>query len=121
MLSPVFTEGSIYFTGTYSDEYGMSHGCMLTRNVQKDFQRFLGWVGFGGAYIVGVEPHRERSVLHLHAILAGSFGSQQRDALQALWQTERGWAKALPVLDGCSSYVTKYALKGDSSAFEWRL
>lgn len=121
-LAPVFSDnGSCYFTGTYSDAYGEPHGLMAVRNVMKDFARWLAWWDFGGRYIVGVEKHRYRDILHLHAIIEGPFSAEQMELLKHYWQHERGFARALPVLDGCSSYVTKYALKGDSDSFDWRL
>jgi len=129
-LAPNFADGeACYFTGTYSDDYGLANGLMLARNVHKDFSRFLksiplrmlGDVGGIGRYIVGVEQHRHRDILHLHAILAGEFDGSDRRWLKEWWQLDRGYARALPVQDGCASYVTKYALKGDTDSFEWRL
>jgi hypothetical protein len=121
-LAPVFAEnGSCYFTGTYSDEYGEPHGLMAVRNVMKDFRRWLAEWDFGGQYIIGVEKHAFRDVLHLHAIIEGPLTLEQMRILKEWWGRERGHARALPVLDGCASYVTKYALKGDSDGFEWRL
>lgn len=121
-LSPVFGDNdSAYLTGTYSDDYGEPHGCMLARNVLKDFWRFLGEWDFGGACIVGVEPHKYRDILHLHAILQGPFTAEQLKVIQGFWAAERGHAKCLPVLDGCASYVTKYAMKRQVDAFDWRL
>lgn len=121
-LAPVFTEnGSCYFTGTYSDEYGFSNGLMLVRNVHKDFARFLESFQYEGRFIVGVEQHQYRDILHLHAILEGPFTPEQMRWVRDWWAAERGHARALPVLDGCASYVTKYALKGDTDSFEWRL
>jgi hypothetical protein len=121
-LAPTFADNdSAYFTGTYSDEYGYANGLMLARNVHKDFGRYLKSWGFGGRWICGVEEHQYRDVLHLHAILEGPFTREQRDWLKGWWQGERGFARVLPVVDGCASYVTKYALKGDCSSFEWRL
>ena len=120
-LAPAFAGGGCYFTGTYSDEYGMAHGLMLPRNVHKDFRAFLKELGLDDHYIVGVEQHRFRSVLHLHAIIAGDWTPDQLHFLKRWWQIDRGFARSLPVLDGCASYVTKYALKGDTDCFEWRL
>lgn len=121
-LSPVFQDNeSCYFTGTYSDDYGYSNGLTLQRNVFKDFTRFMDSFGFDGQYIVGVERHQYRDILHLHGILAGGFTKEQRQWVKSWWESERGFARALPVLDGCASYVTKYALKGDTDSFEWRL
>jgi hypothetical protein len=122
MLEPLFADSqSLYLTGTYCDEYGLAHGCMLTRNVHKDFFRFLKEIGFRGACVVGVEPHRDRDIKHLHAILRGPFVSEKITLIGRGWEDSgRGWARALPVLDKCVSYVTKYALKGDSDAFEFR-
>jgi len=71
--------------------------------------------------VVGIEQHQYRDILHLHAILEGSFSQEQLTWTKAWWESERGFARALPVLDGCESYVTKYALKGDTDAFEWSL
>lgn len=121
-VAPHFTANdSAYLTGTYSDEYGYCNGLMLVRNVHKDFRNYLLSVGFTGKYIVGVEQHQYRDILHLHAILEGPYNEQQRELLKAWWSVERGHARVLPVLDGGVSYITKYALKGDTDAFEWRL
>lgn len=121
-LAPTFAgNDSCYFTGTYSDKYGVPNGLMLPRNVHKDFTRFLESFQFEGDFIIGVERHRYRDVLHLHAILEGPFTPAQMRWVKEWWQAQRGHARALPVLDGCESYVTKYALKGDTDSFEWRL
>lgn len=125
-LRPVFAgKDSCYFTGTYSDGYGFPNGLTLTRNVHKDFERFLAHTGFldlsERRYVNGVERHAYRDILHLHGILEGPFTKDEMRYLKAMWEAERGWCKALPVLDGCESYVTKYALKGDTDSFEWRL
>lgn len=121
-LSPVFAgSDSCYFTGTYSDDYGYPNGLMASRNVHKDFRRFLESFDYSGQYIVGVEPHAWRDILHLHAILEGPMTEEQMRWVKLHWSTERGHARALPVLDGCESYITKYALKGDTDNFEWRL
>lgn len=120
-LAPRFAgNASCYFTGTYSDDYGVPNGLMLQRNVHKDFARFLESFEYQGDYVVAVEQHAFRDVLHLHAILAGPFTEDQMLWVKRWWSAERGHARALPVLDGCSSYVTKYALKNDTDAFEWR-
>lgn len=125
-LAPTFagTE-SAYFTGTYSDTYGVPHGLMLPRNVHKDVQRFVQDTGFldldSRRYICGVERHLYRDILHWHGIIEGPFTSDELRYLKRLWQLERGYAKVLPVQDGCASYVTKYALKGDTDSFAWRL
>lgn len=122
-LAPVFAENdSLYFTGTYNDSYGVSHGCMLVRNVHKDFVRFLEDHRLSGRrHVCGVESHRYRDVLHLHAIIEGPFTDLERRIVREAWEQHRGFARALPVLDRCESYVTKYALKGDSDAFSFRL
>lgn len=121
-LAPVFAANdSLYFTGTYSDDYGFENGLTLQRNVFKDFGRFLEEFSFDRRFICGVEQHQYRDILHLHGILEGSFTPAQRLWVKEWWAAKRGHAKALPVLDGCASYVTKYALKGDTDAFEWRL
>lgn len=121
-LSPHFPPGSLYFTGTYSDDYGFPHGLMVPRNVHKDFRRFLVDNGLmGHEFINGVEHHRYRDILHLHAVIRGDFSDVERRLLKARWESERGFARALPVLDGCTSYVTKYALKGDTESFDWNL
>lgn len=121
-LAPRFTPGSAYFTGTYSDEYGIPNGLMLARNVHKDFRSFLVQQGLTGhEFISGVEHHAYRDVLHLHAIIAGEFTDLDRRLLKAHWAAERGHARVLPVLDGCASYVTKYALKGDTESFDWNV
>lgn len=121
-LAPRFPGGSAYFTGTYSDEYGYPHGLTLARNVHHDFRRFLVERELmGHAFINGVEQHRYRDVLHLHAIIAGDFTDLDRRLLAAEWSADRGHARVLPVLDGCASYVTKYALKGSTESFDWNV
>jgi hypothetical protein len=121
-LAPRFTDRSAYLTGTYSDDYGISHGLMLPRNVHKDFRAFLVEQGLTGhEFINGVEHHRYRDVLHCHAIIHGDFTDLDLRLLKAAWSVERGFARVLPVQDGCASYVTKYALKGDTESFDWNL
>jgi len=121
-LSPHFADnGSLYFTGTYCDEYGYANGLMLTRNVQRDFLRFLKDIGYDDReWCCAVEPHADRDIKHLHAIVQGDFTESDRLFVQLMWQVHRGWAKALPVTDGCESYVTKYALKSTVEAFDFR-
>jgi len=112
----------MYFTGTYSDDYGTRHGLMLPRNVHKDFRRWLVEQGLTAhPFINGVEHHKYRDILHLHAVVQGDFTEADMRLLRAYWQADRGHARALPVLDGCASYVTKYALKGDTDSFDWNL
>lgn len=120
-LAPHFPDGCLYVTGTYSDEYGFAHGLTHPRNVFKDVQRFLQSIGFEDEFIMGVEPHLFRDVLHWHGVLKMFANEQQREYLKALWGMERGFSRWLEVKDGCMSYVTKYALKGDTDCFEWRL
>lgn len=111
-----------YFTGTYKDEYGYSYGLTLPRNVHKDFRRFLKEVRLDSTdFICGVERHRYRDVLHLHAVVHGAFSAEQLRFLKRWWSVDRGHARVLPVLDGCVSYITKYALKHDTDSFDWRL
>lgn len=121
-LAPRFPQGAAYFTGTYSDDYGLPHGLMLARNVHHDFRRFLFDCGLTDReFVNGVEQHKYRDVLHLHAIIGGDFTDLDRRLLQAAWARSRGHARVLPVLDGCASYVTKYALKSDTVNFDWNL
>lgn len=125
-LAPTFADNdSCYFTGTYSDAYGFPNGLTLPRNVHKDYLRFADAHGFlsldDRRYILGIERHEFRDILHFHGIIEGPFSPDEMRYLKTMWQMQRGWAKALPVLDGCSSYVTKYALKGDTECFEMRL
>ena len=121
-LAPRFPSGSLYLTGTYSDDYGLAHGCTLPRNVHKDFRRWLVENDLQRSeFINGVERHQYRDVLHLHAVLAGDFDAAERERLAASWDVSRGFARALPVLDGCAAYVTKYALKVDTEHFDWNL
>lgn len=121
-LAPRFPAGSLYFTGTYCDTYGRDNGLMLARNVHHDFRRFLVDHGLMDAeFINGVEQHKYRDILHLHAIIAGEFTDLEKWFLKAAWARSRGHARVLPVLDGCASYVTKYALKDDTLSFDWNL
>jgi len=125
-LAPVFADtGSAYITGTYSDDYGYANGLMLPRNVHKDVLRFLDREIAsdlaGRPFICGVEQHQYRDVLHWHGIVQGEFTAEELQYLKGMWASTRGHARVLPVTDGCASYVTKYALKGDTDSFEWRL
>jgi len=126
-LAPIFPAGSAYITGTYRDEYGFANGLTLPRNVHKDVGRFInheeGWLRIDDRrYICGVEQHRYRDILHWHGIIEGPFTADELRWLRRLWLLDRGYARVLPVRDGCISYVTKYALKAnDSEAFDWRL
>jgi len=121
-LAPNFTGNAAYITGTYSDEYGFPHGLMKARNVHKDVRNWLKVIDLKDAhFICGVEEHRYRDILHWHGIIAGDFGDLERLILKASWESERGHCRVLPVLDGCASYITKYALKNDTDNFDWRL
>jgi len=111
-----------YFTGTYSDEYGFANGMTHPRNVHKDVRGWLKEMGMDATqYIVASEPHQFRDILHCHGIVKGAFTREQLVWMQKWWATTRGHARMLPVLDGCLSYVTKYALKADTDCFDWRL
>jgi len=121
-IAPRFKEGAVYFTGTYSEEYGYANGLMSARNVHKDFRRFLAEHGMTNVeFVNGVEKHQYRDILHCHGIIAGEFTDLDRYLLDAEWQRDRGFCRVLPVLDGCASYVTKYALKNDTDNFDWNL
>jgi len=113
----------MYFTGTYSDDYGLPNGLMLQRNVHKDFRRWLDKETDLDShdFVCAVERHAYRDVLHLHAMVAGSFTTEHLAYYKAMWAATRGHARALPILDGCASYVTKYALKNDTDALDFRL
>jgi hypothetical protein len=125
-LDPHFGNGgACNLTGTYSDEYGYSHGLMLPRNVITDFRAFLRSQGLiGRSYCIGVEYHptTHRAILHFHAMISGDFTDQDLDNLQAMFTATRGWAKAKPVTDrhGCARYAAKHLLKqgaADNFAF----
>lgn len=110
-----------FFTGTYSDAYGLPHGLMLARNVQRDWARFLTDVGLPDTpFVCAVEAHKTgRDVLHLHALVH----APDLALLESAWQADRGFAKAVPCHDGGVAYVCKYALKrgmSDPCAFDWR-
>lgn len=127
-LSPAFAPSSpehnaMYFTGTYSDDYGLPNGLMLQRNVHKDFRRWLDKETDLGEhdFVCAVERHAYRDILHLHAMVAGSFTADELLYYKRMWAATRGHARSLPILDGCASYVTKYALKADTDALDFRL
>jgi len=116
-------EGDCFFTGTYSDAYGYAHGLMQSRNVVKDFTRFLASEELGDhSWVCAVELHRFRDILHLHALIAGVGDRDSRHSLERAWRTSgRGQqVTAEPLLDRGIAYCTKYALKGQNAAdFEW--
>ncbi len=122
-MAPVFTGNeSCYFTGTYNDVYGHRHGMTHVGNVHEDVRRFLRCElqETGRRYVCGVERHRWRDILHWHGIIEGPVDETFRRWLKQWWALDRGFARALPVQDGCASYITKYALKGDADWFDFR-
>jgi len=127
-LAPHFADGNaVHFTGTYSDEYGYSHGLMLVRNVMSDFVAFRRTLTRhelpSTPGCVGVEYHPSgRKILHLHALLGGSWDADARQYLESLWRRDRGWARATEVKDrtDCIAYAAKHLLKqGDTDAFDF--
>lgn len=118
MLAPHFTDGqAVHFTGTYSDEYGYSHGLMLARNVQRDFKAFLKGNGWDDRpYCIGVEVHdSKRAILHLHALIGGSWDILEREHLKQSWKVYRGHARATQVVtrEQCVKYAAKHCMKTD--------
>ena len=83
--------------------------------------KFLADLGLDCDFIFGLERHQERGELHAHGIIRAALDKEQRRIFQEMWWLQHGTCRALPVLDGCMSYVTKYALKGDSEFWDWRL
>jgi len=129
-LSPHFgVTGSLHFTGTYSDDYGYSHGLMLARNVVKDFYAFYRTLKrpAGEAVAIGVESHPSgRAILHLHALLGGSWSPADRAQAAGMWVAHRGWARATEIVgrEGCVAYAAKHLLKqgtGKDSEFDFRI
>lgn len=127
MLAPHFGNGeAVHFTGTYNDEYGYSHGLMLARNVQRDFRAFLKGMGWDDRpYCIGVETHNtKRQILHLHALIGGTWDALEREHLKQAWQVYRGWAVATEVLgkEQCVEYAAKHCMKTDvSDSFDFRM
>ena len=127
LLQPMFGDGeSCNLTGTYSDAYGYSHGCMLVRNVVKDFRAFLRHLERSeDASCIGVEYHPSgRNILHFHALLGGRWTDGEILEAQYLWTMYRGWGKAKRVVDreGCVKYAAKHLLKqGAADSFEFFL
>jgi len=116
------TERSCFFTGTYRDEYGYSHGLMLGRNALKDFKRFLKSEGLEfQPWVCVAEEHKTgRDILHVHALIGGITGDSELERLRVSWGATRGYAKSVPLLDGGVRYCSKYALKNqDASLFDW--
>lgn len=124
-LSPHFVgEGNIFLTGTYSDEYGIPHGLMLTRNAHKDVQRFVDSLCLQDhEWLNAVEEHRYRDILHNHLLIRGPFTTQQAEAIKSAWAETRGHAYLDCIHDsvGCVRYVTKYCLKSRAESVEWNL
>jgi len=115
--------GDCFFTGTYSDPYGYAHGLMKSRNVIKDFERFLVSQELENHnWVCAVEVHVFRDILHLHALISGVGEFADRVELQKAWRSSgRGQqVTADPLQDKGIWYATKYALKGQNAAdFEW--
>lgn len=117
-------DGHTFFTGTYSDPYGESHGLMHSRNVIRDFRRFLKDAGLDDRdWVCAVEKNPSgRLILHCHCLIAGAGAFHERCRLEALWRsTGRGrLVTAAPLLDAGVGYCAKYALKSLNAAdFDW--
>lgn len=116
-------DGSVFFSGSYSDQYGLPHGLMKARNVVKDFKRFLVAEGLQNhEWVCAVERHKYRDVLHLHALISGAGDFHRRVELEQAWRASgRGrQVTADPLLDGGVAYCSKYALKAQEAAeFDW--
>lgn len=110
-----------FVSATYRDEYGYANGCMLGRNVLKDFQRFLKSQGMEDApWVCCVETHKERDILHLHALVGHLGTAALRHGFEGAWTHSRGWSRCSPLLDGGVRYCGKYALKAHEAAmFDW--
>src|SRR5665811_145654 len=125
-LEPDYGSGqACNLTGTYSDDYGYSHGLMLARNVIKDFQRFRRSIGRSHeAACIGVEHHpsTNRAILHFHALISGDWTEDELKRCKADWSS-RGWAVAQHVdkREGCIQYAAKHLLKqgSDDNFFFW--
>lgn len=123
MLLPHFSEADCcFFTGTYSDAYGYPNGMMKPDNVLRDWRRFLKKHHLEHTdWVVCAEPHQERAIWHVHALLA-DCDKKMRQMLKADWGATRGGADAPRLHDGGVNYATKYALKsGESIMFDWCL
>lgn len=128
LLAPHFANGgAVHFTGTYSDTYGYAHGLMLVRNVMKDFEAFRRVLVAhklpASPGCIGVEVHPSgRDILHLHALVGGTWSDTDRELAVALWERYRGWSRCKPVFDreGCVQYAAKHLLKqGGEDAFDF--
>lgn len=122
-LAPRFSDGT-YLTLTFADTpndptntRGLNHPEVVSRHIRQ----WLLNIGCESDFIFGIEPHRYRDILHAHGIIAQPTTQPQRDFLQQSWALKHGFAKVLPVTDGCVSYVTKYALKGNTECWDWNL
>jgi hypothetical protein len=128
-LAPHFGQGdACNLTGTYSDAYGYPHGCMLPRNVIKDFEAFRRLLGRQTSpACIGVELAPQgrisgRTILHFHAMLGGTWSAVDLANAQERWTDTRGWAVAKVVTDrsGCVEYAAKHLLKqGAADNFEF--
>ena len=128
LLAPRFdADGTVNLTGTYRDDYGLSHGLMLPRNVVRDFTRAIDYMRPDESlpWAIGVERHNTgRDVLHFHAMVGGDWTQDECDRLKAYWTYTRGWAVAKPVVEvgGCVAYCAKHLLKrGSADNFEFEL
>lgn len=118
LSSPFRDNDSCYFTCTYSDAYGGSHGLWKPERVIQDVRYFLDWMGHGDRpYIVGVEAHKDRSILHAHGVLGGPISAHERERMAFYHGLDRGHSKWLPLLAGGVPYVVKYAVKDECLGF----
>jgi hypothetical protein len=102
-----------YVTFTWSDEAGERIGSPYA--ALRDVKRFLKSMGVRECFLA-VEGHKERTIPHVHGVVR--FGGD-RSFMWAEWFRTRGFARVLPVRDGCESYVTKYLLKEGGPEATW--
>jgi hypothetical protein len=116
LLVPAFEVGeSAAFHLTYSDEYGYPHGCMKSRNVERDWRRYLaGMDRQGVCRLLGVEQHPSgRKILHAHGLVAGQWSDDELTSAEALWTATRGWSRVrrLTDRDNAVRYAVKHSAK----------
>lgn len=113
-IEPFFPGGATFLTLSYSDEGGERFKAYRPAAVFGDIQRFLTKRGYDGPAFFVTEEHRYRRVLHAHG-LVHAMDKRDRLNLMAMWEHQRGYARALPATAGAFPYVCKYALKGSDA------
>lgn len=114
-LGQQFPDGSTFATLTYSDINGAARSAYTPQSCFRDAHRWVREFGNVGSFFLVAEPHKHRSILHLHGLVQPMDLETAREAA-AVWEQDRGYARLLPAVAGAFPYVVKYTLKTPAGA-----